>query len=118
MKENVLKDKSFAFAVRMMHVFRHLQQVKKEYIVTKQLLRSATAVGALVREAEYAESKNDFIHKLAIAQKEANETIYWLDLLAAADYLSPNEAASLLFDATELLKLLTSSIKTTKKNND
>ena len=112
--ESVLKVKSFAFAVRVVRVFQHSQGAKKEYVLAKQLLRCGTAVGAMVREAEHAESRPDFIHKLAIAQKEANETLYWLELLAATDYFTPTEASSLTADALELLKLLTAIIKTTK----
>ena len=76
-KENPLKDKSFAFAVRVVNACKFLQTESKEFVLSKQLLRTATAIGALYREAEQAESKADFVHKLAIAQKEANETIYW-----------------------------------------
>ena len=74
MKENVIKTKSFAFALRIIKLYQYLQTEKKEYILSKQLMRSRTSVGAMVRESEQAESKSDFIHKLAIAQKEANET--------------------------------------------
>lgn len=81
MSQNVIKIKSFAFALRLVKLFQFLTQEKKEYILSKQLLRNGTAIGALVREAEHAESKLDFIHKLAIAQKEANESDYWLKLL-------------------------------------
>ena len=111
-----MKIKSFAFAVRMVRVYQHLQTVMKEYVLSKQLLRSGTSVGALIREAEHAETKRDFIHKMAIAQKEINETQYWLDLLAATNYLTSEETTSLQQDALELLKMLTSSIKTAKKN--
>ena len=114
MKEDVLRDKSFVFAVRVVRVFQHLQESRREFVLSKQLLRAGTAVGAMTREAEHAESKKDFVHKLAIAQKEINETRYWLDLLAATDYLTVTEAASLQHDAIELLKILTSSIKTAK----
>ena len=114
MKENVLRDKSFVFAVRVVRVFQHLQETRREFVLSKQLLRAGTAVGAMAREAEHAESKKDFVHKLAIAQKEINETCYWLDLLAATDYLTATEATSLQRDATELLKILTSSLKTAK----
>ena len=116
MSESVLKIKSFAFAVRIVRLFQHLQTVRKEYVLAKQLLRCGTSVGAMIREAEYAESKSDFIHKMAIAQKEVNEALYWLDLLAATDYLTLKEAESLQTDAVELLKMLTSTIKTTKAN--
>jgi four helix bundle protein len=112
---NVVKEKSFAFAVRIVNLHRFLTGEKKEYVLAKQLLRSGTAIGALVREAEQAESKLDFIHKMAIALKEANETNYWILLLRETHYLTNKEAESLLSDTTELLKLLTSIIKTTKR---
>ena len=99
-----------------MRLFRYLQTVKKEFVLGKQLLRSGTAVGSMVREAEHAESKADFIHKMAIAQKEINETLYWLELLTATDYLTGEQTDSLCTDAIEILKLLTSSIKTAKNN--
>ncbi|MFT3980094.1 MAG: four helix bundle protein [Ferruginibacter sp.] len=81
MKENVIKHKSFLFAVRIVKLYQQLCDQKKEYVLSKQLLRSGTSVGAMVREAEHAETRNDFRHKLGIAQKEINESIYWLDLL-------------------------------------
>jgi four helix bundle protein len=87
---------------------------KKEFVLSKQLLRSGTAIGALVREAEQAESKPDFVHKMAIALKEANETEYWILLLRETNYLTVKESESILNDTTELLKLLTSIVKTTK----
>jgi four helix bundle protein len=111
-----LKDKSFAFAIRIVNLYKYLCSDKKEYILSKQLLRSGTAIGALVREAEQSESKPDFIHKLAIALKEANETEYWILLLCETDYLTPKQCESILDDLKELLKLLTASIKTTKQN--
>ena len=86
-KENVLLVKSFAFAVRIVKLYQYLVSEKKEYVLSKQLLRSGTAVGALVREAQNAESKADFIHKLGIAQKECDETIYWLELITETSYL-------------------------------
>ena len=81
MKDNPLRDKAFAFALRVIKLSRFLQEKKKEFVLSKQLLRSGTAIGALVYEAEQAESKADFIHKMAIALKEANETDYWIELL-------------------------------------
>lgn len=115
MKKNPLKEKNFAFAVRVVKLCKYLQNEKKEYVMSKQLLRSGTAIGALYREAEHGESRADFIHKLAIAQKEANETCYWIDLLAATDYLEKAEYESIKQDAEELLKLLTAIITTTKR---
>ncbi len=114
MKDNPIKAKSFAFALRVVKLFQFLTEKKKEYVLSKQLLRSGTAVGALVREAEQAESKADFIHKMAIALKEANETEYWIDLLHQSGYLDAKGHGSIATDLTELLKLLTAIIKTSK----
>lgn len=87
MKNNVVKDKSFSFAIRIVGLYKFLAEEKREYILSKQVLRSGTAIGALVRESEQAESKKDFVHKMSIALKEANETEYWLELLYKTDYL-------------------------------
>ncbi|MBN8656109.1 MAG: four helix bundle protein [Anaerolineae bacterium] len=116
MKSNVVKEKSFAFAIRIVNLYKFLTSEKKEFVLSKQLLRSGTAVGALVREAEQAESKADFVHKLAIALKEANETEYWLELLHQTEYLEQKAFESIHNDNVELLKLLTSIIKTSKGN--
>ena len=116
MQENLIKSNSFAFAVRMIKLNQFLIE-KKEFVLSKQLLRSGTAVGALYREAEHAESKADFIHKMAIAQKECNESIYWLELLKETEYISEQQFKSLHDDAIELIKLITAIIKTAKKNN-
>jgi four helix bundle protein len=116
-KGGALQTKSFAFAVRVVNLYKYLCAEKKAFVLSKQLLRSGTAIGALAREAEQAESKADFVHKLAIALKEANETEYWLLLLRETGYLSPAEAESVLNDTVELLKLLTSIIKTTKRRD-
>jgi four helix bundle protein len=114
MKESVVRDKSFGFALRVIQLYKYLIEEKKEYVLSKQLLRSGTAVGALVREADQAESKPDFIHKMAIALKEANETEYWIELLTQSEYINEKSNASIRTDLTELLKLLTSIIKTAK----
>lgn len=114
MKENVIKTKSLEFAIRVVRLNQVLTSENKEFIMSKQVLRSGTSVGAMVREAEHAESKPDFIHKLAIAQKEINETLYWLELLFKTEYINQIEYNALNQDATELLKLLTSTIKTSK----
>jgi four helix bundle protein len=107
--------KSFDFAVRIVNLYKYLCHEKKEFVLSKQLLRSGTAIGALVREAQQAESKPDFVHKLAIALKEANETEYWVLLLRQTDYLSAPEAQSIIDDNTELLRLLTSILNTAKR---
>lgn len=116
MRENIVKAKSFGFAVRVVKLYQFLVAKKKEFVLSKQLLRSGTSVGAMVREAEHAETKKDFIHKMAIAQKEINESIYWLELLKETDYLDESEFESLHSDAVEIIKLLTSIIKSTKTN--
>ena len=116
MKENVVKVKSFAFAVRVVRLYQYLIENKKEFVLSKQLLRSGTSVGAMVREAEHAETKNDFKHKMAIAQKEINEAIYWLELLKETKYLGNTEFDSINTDATEIIKLITAIIKSTKSN--
>jgi four helix bundle protein len=112
---NVVKEKSFAFAVRIVIPYKHLCAEKKEFVLSKQLLRSGTAIGALVREAEQAESKADFVHKMAIALKEANETEYWLELLHETQYLEPAAFSSIHQNVVELLKLLTSIINSSKR---
>jgi four helix bundle protein len=114
--ENVIKNKSFVFAIRIVKLYQFLCETKKEFILSKQLLRSGTAVGALIREAEHAESRADFKHKMSIAQKEINETLYWLELLIETGYLTNEQFKSINKDAVEIIKLLTSIIKSTKAN--
>ena len=113
---NLVKDKSFAFAIRAVKLYKILCDERKEYVLSKQMMRSATAIGALVRESEHAQSKADFINKLSIALKEANETEYWLMLLNQTDYITDNEFDSIITNCKELLRLLISTIKTTKEN--
>ena len=114
MAKGPLYEKSFAFALRVVKLAKHLQGEKKEFVLSKQVLRSGTAIGALVREAEHAESKADFIHKMTIALKEANETLYWLDLLHQSDYIDRLSFESIGADSEELLKLLVATVKTSK----
>ena len=116
MKENILKDKSYLFSVRIVKLSQFLVKEQKEFILSKQILRSGTSVGANIREAEYGQSKADFIHKLSISLKEANETEYWLDLLFDTNYLEEKLYNSLKADIKELLKLLISIIKKSKSN--
>ncbi len=116
MKENLIKQKTFDFAVRIVKLSQYLQTEKKEFVLAKQLIRSGTSVAAMVREAEHSESKQDFIHKLAIAQKEINETIYWLELLKATNYIDEKQFESINKDAVEIIKILTTIIKNTKSN--
>ena len=113
---NLLKDKSFNFAIRIVKLYKYLNEEKKELIFSKQMLRSGTSIGAMVSESEHSESKSDFIHKLSIAQKEANETLYWLKLLYMTDYIGQNAYESINEDASELMKIITASIKTAKQS--
>lgn len=114
MKENILKTKSFDFAVRIVKLYRFLKKEHNEFILSQQIVRSGTAVGALIREAEHGESMKDFIHKLNIGLKEANESKYWLDLLVATEFITKRMYESINKDCEELLKLLTASVKTSK----
>jgi four helix bundle protein len=114
-KENVLKSKSYSFVLEIVKVCRELQS-NKEFILSKQLLRSGTAIGALVEEANQGESKADFIHKLSIANKEANETQYWIRLLTDSNMLSKETGEPILEKSVELIKISTASIKTSKAN--
>ena len=109
-----LWNKSFAFALRVVKLAKYLANEQKEFVLSKQVLRSGTAIGALVREAEHAESKADFAHKMNIALKEANETLYWLELLYQAEYITEQSYDSIRTDSEELVKLLVSIVKTTK----
>lgn len=113
-RDGALRTKSFEFALRVVKLYQHLCEEKREYVMSKQLLRSGTAIGALVREAEQAESRPDFVHKLAIALKEANETEYWVELLHHSAYIDARGFESISSDLKELFKLLTAIIKKTK----
>ena len=116
MKENVLRDKSYPFALRVVKLSRLLVSEQREFVLSKQHLRSGTSIGANVEEAGQAQSKPDFIHKLSIAQKESFETNYWLRLLRDSELLSPNLADSMIEEVVELQRLITASIKTAKAN--
>ena len=115
MADNIIKIKSFNFALKIVELCKFLCNDMKEFVLSKQLLRSGTAIGALVREAEQAESKLDFIHKLAIAQKEANETDYWIELLFQSGYLDEIQFKSIKSDIIEINKILASIIISTKQ---
>ena len=114
-KYNPIKDKSLKFGIKIVNLYKYLITNKKEFVLSKQLLRSGTAVGALYREEEHSESDADFIHKMAIAQKECNETLYWLELLQLTDYITENQFEEINNDAVELMKLITSIIKSVKR---
>lgn len=118
MAENIVKTKSYAFALRIVNLCLDLQERKREYVLSKQLIRSGTAIGALVREAEHAESKPDFIHKMSIALKEANETAYWLELLRDANLLTGAEFEQVHNESIEILRILTAIVNSAKKRPD
>lgn len=114
--DSLLHAKSYVFALRIIRMTKFLRENKQEFILSKQILRSGTAIGALVRESEFAQSRPDLINKLSVALKEANETDYWLNLLKDSDYIANNSFDSIDSDCGELIALLISSIKTVKNN--
>ena len=111
---SILKDKSYKFSVRIVKLCQFLQEEKREYILSKQIIRSGTSIGASIFEAEYAQSNLDFIHKFSVSLKEANETLYWLSLLKDTDYLDLKLFESLYNDCDEIVSMLVSTIKTLK----
>lgn len=116
MKDNPLKDRSYAFAIRIVKMSHHLQMDKREFVLSRQVLRSGTAIGALIREAEFGHSKADFIHKMGIALKEASETEYWLSILKDTDYIDQKTFDLLNAECKELIAMLVATLKTAKKN--
>ena len=115
MKDNIVLTKSFNFAIIIIELSKILQKDKKEFVISKQLLRSGTSIGANIKEAVNGFSKKDFIAKMYVALKEANETEYWLELLNATDYLAEAEYKSIVYDCKELCKLLSSITKSAKQ---
>ncbi len=115
-KTSIIKDKSFAFAVEIVLAYRKLTEMKKEFVLSKQMLRSGTSIGANVREAYNGESTADFIHKLGIAQKETDETLYWLELLNLTHYIDQHEFNTLQSSAEEIPKIMKSIILTSRQN--
>ncbi|MFZ4464790.1 MAG: four helix bundle protein [Bacteroidales bacterium] len=116
MAENILKNKTYDFALRVIEVYKGLKNEQKEFVLSKQLLKSGTSIGAMVREAEFAQSKADFISKLSIALKEANETNYWISILKDSSYFIEDTAVKLLSQNEEIIKLLIASINTSKRS--
>jgi four helix bundle protein len=116
MAESILRQKSYAFALGVIKVYKQIVADHKEYVLSKQFLKAGTSIGALVREAEFAQSKPDFISKMSIALKESNETDYWVSLLHDSGFISIEIATKLLADNKELISMLISSIKTAKQS--
>lgn len=117
MGNNILKDKSYAFAIQIVKTSEQLITIKKEFVLSKQLLRSGTAIGALIREAEFAQSKANFVNKMSIALKEANETSYWLSLLKDVQYINEDIYSGLSNSCQELVALLVATVKTAKSGS-
>lgn len=117
MAENIIKIKSFSFAKRIVNFYNYLCSEKKEYVISKQLLRSGTSIGANVFESDRAVSKKDFINKIGIAQKEADETLYWIELLHETGYIADAEYGSIKTDCEELIKILMAISKTSTRND-
>jgi len=118
MSKSIIQQKSFSFAVEIVNLYKFLSQEKKEFVLSKQLLRSGTSIGANVSEALFGQSSKDFIHKLHISRKETNESIYWIELLHATEYVSPEQYKGLLQKSTELRKMLTSIILTMEQKKN
>jgi len=117
MRENAVKHKSFVFAVRAARLYPFLREQKKEFVLSKQLLGSGTSADAMAREAAHAGTKNDFRHKMGIAQKEINETIYWLELLKETDYPANDPFEGINNEASEIIKLITAIFKIGEKRH-
>ena len=116
-KESLINSKSLAFALRIIEMVKYVRKKDNETVLTKQVLRSGTSIGASVRESEFAQSPSDFIHKLSISLKEANETEYWICLLNKAGYIDGNSYESMRKDCNEIMAILIASIKTAKSHN-
>ena len=117
MEESILKTKSYDFALKIISVYKSISSKHKEYTLSRQLLRSGTSIGANIREAEFAQSNKDFISKMSIALKEANETEYWISLLKDSNYLDSETSKTLIFANKELIKMLVSTINTMKSKS-
>lgn len=116
--KEILAQRTYAFAIRIINAYKYISKEKMEYVLTKQLLRSGTAIGAMCREAEFAQSRADFISKLSIVLKEANETNYWIELLHDTDYISDDVFLSIQDDCKRIIALLVSIVKNTKQNTE
>ncbi|MCK0162033.1 four helix bundle protein [Allomuricauda sp. F6463D] len=114
--QNIIHKKSFDFALEIVRMAKYMEKEQKEFVLSRQLLRSGTAIGALVREAEHAESKKDFIHKMSIALKEANETRYWMDLLSKSGLIGNLDSTKADNEIEQIIRLLAAIVKSSKRN--
>ena len=115
-QDNPIEKRSYMFALRIVKAYKYLTKQKDEYVLSKQMLRSGTSIGAMMREAKFAQSRADFVNKASIALKEANETLYWIELLHDSEYIDDLSFNSLHQEADELTAILASIVKTTKEN--
>ena len=118
MSRSIVKEKSFDFAIRIVKLYKYLMDEKKEFVLSKQILRSGTSIGANINEAQQGQSKKDFLMKMNIALKECTETKYWIELLSATDYINQEQKESIIKDCIEIEKMLTSIVKTTSNSLD
>ena len=118
LNKNIVKEKSFDFAIRIVKLYKYLMEEKKDFVLSKQILRCGTSIGANINEAQQAQSKKDFLMKMNISLKECTETKYWIELLSATDYINQEQKDSILKNCIELEKLLTSIVKTTSNRMD
>ena len=116
-ENNVIEQRSHIFALRIIKAYKYLCKEKSEHVLSKQLLRSGTSVGAMIREAKFAQSRADFVNKMSIALKEANETLYWIELLYESDYIDNNVFKSIHTEADEITSILASIVESTKANS-
>jgi four helix bundle protein len=116
--DNIIVDKSKAFALRIIKLYQYLSNEKSEYVLSKQVLRSGTSIGANIKEAIRGQSKSDFIFKMNISLKEASETEYWLELLHESGYISDSQFESIITECVEIIKILTTIIKSSKKEGN
>ena len=117
MKENIIQKKTYDFALRIVKLYKYLKYEKKEYVLSRQLLRSGTSIGANIEEAIGGQSTNDFISKTSIAYKEARETVYWLKILKDSEFIPVKGAESLMNELNEIINIIASILKTTKQKN-
>ena len=115
-QDNPIEKRSYLFALRIVKAYKYLTKQKDKYVLSKQMLRSGTSIGAMMREAKFAQSRADFVNKASIALKEANETLYWIELLHDSEYIDDLSFNSLHQEADELTAILASTVKTTKEN--
>lgn len=116
MKDSLIYNKAFKFSIKIVNLYKYLCKEKKEITLSKQVLRSGTSIGANIKEGLFAQSKRDFLSKMNIALKESSETMYWLELLTATDYIDINTSKAILSECEELSKILVSIVKTTRQN--